>query len=165
MMYHCLAASIEGVKLRTRAWSRIRRCVAIVMMAAAMAFTVETSFITPSETASHEDHDDALDSAIGTHPKAHLVTHTHADGTVHRHAVDDDELADHLRESGSPCWSMAIVVGVLPSLNVCPVQAILIGKIAMPELDPFRGAEPAVPRPPPSTPSISLTTRGNDRAT
>ena len=142
--------------MRSHARSRFRLCVAIVMMAAAMAFTVETSFITPSETASHEDHDDALDSAIGTHPKAHLVTHTHADGTVHRHAVDDDELADHIRESsGSPCWSMAIVVGVLPSRSVCPVEAILIGKIAMAELAPHRGTEPAVPRPPPSIPSIA----------
>ena len=81
--------------------------------------------------------------------------HIHADGTVHRHAVDDDELADHLRESGSPCWSMAIVVGVMPSLSVCPLEAILIGKIAMEELDPYRGTEPDVPGRPPSTPSIA----------
>jgi hypothetical protein len=126
------------------------------MMAAAMAFTVETSFITPSETAAHEDHEDAPDSSSGAHPKTHLVTHIHADGTVHRHAVDDNELADHIRESsGSPCWSMAIVVGVLPTLSVCPLEAILIGKIAMAELDPYRGTEPAVPRPPPSIPSIA----------
>jgi ABC-type nickel/cobalt efflux system permease component RcnA len=143
--------------LHTRARCRIRRCVAIVMMAAAMAFTFETSFITTSETATHEDHDHeaAPDSANGVHPKTHLITHIHADGTVHRHAVDDDELADHLRESGSPCWSMAIVVGVLPSLSLCPVQAILIGKIAMEELAPYRGTEPDVPGRPPSIPSIA----------
>jgi hypothetical protein len=126
------------------------------MMAAAMAFTFETSFITTSATAAHEDHDDALDSANVAHPKTHLVTHIHADGTVHRHALDDDEIDDHVREStGSPCWSMAIVVGVLPSLNVCPVQAVLIGKIAMAEPDSHCGTEPAVPRPPPSIPSIA----------
>jgi hypothetical protein len=50
---------------------------------------------------------------------------------------------------------MAIVVGVLPSLNVCPVEAILIGKIAMEELDPYRGTEPDVPGRPPRTPSIA----------
>ena len=122
--------------MRLRARSRFRRCVAIVMMAAAMAFTFETSFITTSEaaeTATHEDHhhDASPDSANGADPKTHIITHIHADGTVHRHAVDEDELADHLRESGSPCWSMAIVVGVLPSLSVCPVEAILIGKLAI----------------------------------
>jgi hypothetical protein len=125
------------------------------MMAAALAFTFETSFITTSETVTQEDHDDALDSASDAHPKAHLVTHTHADGTVHRHAVDDNAIDDHVRESGSPCWSMAIVVGVLPSLSVCPVEAILIGKIAMKELDPYRGTEPDVPGRPPSIPSIA----------
>jgi ABC-type nickel/cobalt efflux system permease component RcnA len=150
---------MRGVTLRSRAQSWLRRCVAVVMMAAAMAFTFETSFITTAATAADEDHhvehEDAPDSSNGAHPKTHLVTHIHADGTVHRHAVDDDELADHLRESGSPCWSMAIVVGVLPSLSVCPLEAILIGKIAMEELDPYRGTEPDVPGRPPSTPSIA----------
>ena len=146
--------------MRCRARSGFRLCVAIAMMAAAMAFSFETSFIAPAATATDEDHhvqqEDAPDSSNGAHPKAHLVTHTHADGTVHRHAVDDNELADHIRESsGSPCWSMAIVVGVLPTLSVCPLEAILIGKIAMAELDPYRGTEPAVPRPPPSIPSIA----------
>jgi ABC-type nickel/cobalt efflux system permease component RcnA len=129
------------------------------MMAAAMAFTIETSFITTSETATDEDHhvehEDAADPSNDAHPKTHLVTHIHADGTVHRHAVDDDAIDDHVRESGSPCWSMAIVVGVLPSLSLCPVQAILIGKIAIAELDPYRGTEPDVPGRPPRTPSIA----------
>lgn len=143
--------------MRSRARSRFRRCIAIVMMAAAMTFTFETSFITTvaSEEDNHAQHEDAPDSLTGAHSKTHLVSHTHADGTVHRHAVDDDELADHLRESGSPCWSMAIVVGVLPSLSLCPVEAILIGKIAMEELDPYRGTEPDVPGRPPSIPSIA----------
>ena len=140
------------MRLRSRAQSRLRRCVAVVMMAAAMAFAFETSFITTAATASEEDHyvqqEDGPDSSNGAHPKAHLVTHIHADGTVHRHAVDDVELADHIRESsGSPCWSMAIVVGVLPSLSICPVEAILIGKLAIEGLEPYRGTEPAVPRP------------------
>jgi hypothetical protein len=128
------------------------------MMAAAMAFAFETSFITTSETAERDDHDhDAVsESANGAHPKTHLITHIHADGTVHRHAVDDDELAEHLRESGgAPCWSMAIVVGVLPTLSLCPIQAILIGKIAMEALAPYRGTEPDVPGRPPRTPSIA----------
>jgi hypothetical protein len=50
---------------------------------------------------------------------------------------------------------MAIVVGVLPSLSICPVEATLIGKLAIEGLEPYRGTEPAVPRPPPSIPSIA----------
>ena len=145
--------------MRSRARSRFRRCVAIVMMAAAMAFTFETSLIAPAETATEDDHfheESTSDPADGAQLKTHLVTHTHADGTVHRHAVDDDDdLADHLRESGSPYWSMAVVVGVLPSPSVCSVEAILIGKLAVEGPDPYRGTEPDVPGRPPSIPSIA----------
>jgi ABC-type nickel/cobalt efflux system permease component RcnA len=145
--------------VRSCAQSLRRRCVAVVMMAAAMAFTFETSFITTSEAATDEDHHSphsgATDPSQGAHPKSHLVTHIHADGTVHRHAVDDDAIDDHVRESGSPCWSMAIVVGVLPSLNVCAVEAILIGKLGIEGLAPYRGTEPDVPGRPPRTPSIA----------
>jgi hypothetical protein len=127
------------------------------MIAAAMAFAFETSFIPTSETAtgetdhSHQEH--APQHPHGGH-QTHVAMHVHADGTVHRHVVDG-ALDDHIRESGSPCWSLAIVVGVLPSLSVCTVEAILIGKLAIKGLDPYRGTEPDVPGRPPRPPSIA----------
>jgi hypothetical protein len=164
----CLVRGIRGVKLRSRARSRLRRCAAIVMIAAAMALAFETSFIPTSETATgennHSHHDNASHSPHSGHPKTHVVTHVHADGTVHRHAVDG-ALDDHFRESGSPCWSMAIVVGVLPSLSVCTVEAILIGKLAIEGLDPYRSTEPDVPGRPPRPPSIAWPRAAMGRAT
>jgi hypothetical protein len=129
------------------------------MIAAAVAFTFETSFISTSEAAAgeidHPHHKHAPDQPDGAHPKTHVVTHIHADGTVHRHAVDDDELDRHVRRSGSPCWSMAVVVGVLPSLSACAIEETLIGKLAIEGVPPHRGTEPDVPGRPPRTPSIA----------
>jgi hypothetical protein len=129
------------------------------MIAAATAFTFETSFISTSEAAAgeidHAHHERAPHYPDVVHPKTHVVTHVHADGTIHRHAVDDDELDDHVRQSGSPCWSMAVVVGVLPSLSACAIEEILIGKLAIEGVHPHRGTEPDVPGRPPRTPSIA----------
>jgi hypothetical protein len=137
----------------------LRRFAAMLMMAAAVAFTFETSFISTSEAEAgeldHIHHEHAAHHAPGTLAKTHIVTHVHADGTIHRHAVDDDELDDHVRQSGSPCWSMAVVVGVLPNLNACTVEAILIGKLAIEAVVPCLGTEPDVPGRPPRTPSIA----------
>ena len=153
-----LGELIRGVKLHSRARSRLRRCAAIVMIAAAMAFTFETSIIATSEAATgddnHSHHEHASHSPHGGHQKTHVVTHVHADGTVHRHDVDG-ALDDHIRESGSPCWSMAVVFGVLPSPGVCTVEAILIGKLAIEGLVPYRSTEPDVPGRPPRPPSIA----------
>jgi ABC-type nickel/cobalt efflux system permease component RcnA len=145
--------------MRSGARSRLRRCATVVMIAAAMAFAFETSFIPTSEAATgehdHAHHDDAPPASQSDHPKNHIVSHIHADGTVHRHVVDDGAIDDHVRESGSPCWSMAILVGVLPNLGVCAVEAILIGKLAIEGLDLYRGTEPDVPGRPPRPPSIA----------
>jgi hypothetical protein len=150
------------VKLRIGDQSRFHRSVIIVMIAAMLEFALQASDIRPSAN--------AADSMGGSHhgytasgppyrspPKTHIVTHVHADGTVHRHAVEggNGTINDHLRQSGSPCWSMAIVVGVLPSPSMCAVEAILIGKLAMQGLDPYRGTEPDGPRRPPRPPSIA----------
>jgi ABC-type nickel/cobalt efflux system permease component RcnA len=149
---------LGGVTLRSGARPRCRRFAVVVMMAAAMAFIFETSIIATSEAATAEDnhshHDNASHSPHGGHQKTHVVTHVHADGTVHRHDVDG-ALDDHIRESGSPCWSMAVVFGVLPSPGVCTVEAILIGKLAIEGVDPYRGTEPDVPGRPPRPPSIA----------
>lgn len=148
--------------MRIGAQSRFCRSVVIVMIAAMLEFTLQAAEIRPSAN--------AVDSKAGSHhghtadglpyrspAKTHIVTHVHADGTVHRHAVEDGKGAidDHLRESGSPCWSMAIVVGVLPSPGACAVEAILIGKLAIHGLEPYRGTEPDGPRRPPRPPSIA----------
>jgi hypothetical protein len=129
------------------------------MIAAAMAFTFETSFISTSEAAAgeidHAHHEHAPHHPDVGHPKTHAVTHIHADGTIHRHAVADDEHANHVRQSGSPCWSMAVVVGVLPSLSACAIEEILIGKLAIEGVPPHRGTEPDVPGRPPRPPSLA----------
>jgi hypothetical protein len=131
------------------------------MIAAMFEFALQATDIRPSANAAGEHGGSHLGYTPGPpyrgHPKTHIVTHVHADGTVHRHAVDDGNGAidDHLRESGSPCWSMAIVVGVLPSPSVCAVEAILIGKLALQGLEPYRGTEPDGPRRPPRPPSIA----------
>jgi hypothetical protein len=140
--------------------SRFHRSVVIVMIAAMLEFALQATYVQPSANAASENagaHGYATGLPRLGHPKSHIVTHVHADGTVHRHAVGDGKGAidDHLRESGSPCWSMAIVVGVLPSPSVCAVEAILIGKLAIQGLDPYRGTEPDGPRRPPRPPSIA----------
>ena len=96
--------------------SLLRRVATIMMMAAALAFVLQGLFVATSEAAtgnsSHYYVGFALEHAEGDHP-SHLVTHRHADGTVHRHAIDDDAgaLAKHIKQPGS---NMALVVCVVP---------------------------------------------------
>jgi hypothetical protein len=147
--------------LRIGAKSRFHRGVIVVMIAAMLEFALQATYIQRSANAAETKSGAHLGYTTGSLPyRGHptrIVTHVHADGTVHRHAVKDGNgtIDDHLRESGSPCWSMAIVVGVLPSPSVCAVEAILIGKLAMQGLDPYRGTEPDGPRRPPRPPSIA----------
>jgi len=148
--------------LRIGAQSRFYRSVVIVMIAAMLEFALQATEIRPSANAVDGKAGSQQGYTAGGLPnrspqKTRIVTHVHADGTVHRHAVEDGNgsIDDHLRESGSPCWSMAIVVGVLPSPSVCAVEAILIGKLAIHGLEPYRGTEPDGPRRPPRPPSIT----------
>ena len=98
--------------------SLLRRVATIVMMAATLAFALQGIFVATSEAAtgdsSHYYLGFALEHAEGDHP-SHLVTHRHADGTVHRHAIDDDDCAldKHIKQPGS---NMALVVCVAPFL-------------------------------------------------
>ena len=146
--------------MRLGARSLIRWCADIMMMAAALALTIQGTFIAQAATGvnGHYHHGYGQQQAVHQHAKTHVVAHVHADGTVHQHAVDDGKraLKDHSQQPGCPCcWNMAIVIGVLPSLGVCTVEEILIGKLAIEELDPYRGTEPDGPRRPPRPPSIA----------
>jgi hypothetical protein len=82
----------------------------------------------------------------------------HADGTIHRHVVDDDDdaLNNHIQEPGCPCcWNMAIVIGVLPNFVTWTVFATLSGKLALEMSATSRGTGPSGPRRPPRPPSIA----------
>src|SRR5438552_5178225 len=81
-----------------------RRLATIIMMAAAAAFTVQGIFVAASEAATGDSSHYYLGFVFNhTHSVSysHIVTHRHADGTVHQHAIDDDALAKHVKESGS----------------------------------------------------------------
>src|SRR5947209_7699108 len=100
------------------------------MLAATAAFTLQAAFIAPSEPATGEEspyHHGFARNHVNHEASAHHheVAHVHADGTVHRHAVDDDDgaLDEHIQEPGCPCcWNMAIVPGVLPTPPNCTVS-------------------------------------------
>ena len=137
-----------------------RWCADIVMMAAALAFTIQGSFIAQAATGvnGHYHHGYGQQHAVHQHAKSHVVAHVHKDGTVHRHAVDDGNraLKDHSQQPGCPCcWNMAIVVAVLPLLPVSEFDAAPRSRLAIENLDPYRSTEPDGPRRPPRPPSIA----------
>jgi hypothetical protein len=130
------------------------------MIAAMLEFALQATYVQPSANAVDAKASHDSDTAGGLdrgHPKMRVVTHVHADGTVHRHAIGGEKggIDNHLRKSGSPSWSMAIVAGVLPTPSVCAVKAILIGKLAIRGAEPYRDTEPDGPRRPPRPPSIA----------
>src|SRR5262245_55220810 len=149
----------EG-ELRFAAQSFFGRFTAAIMMSAVMAFTFQATFIAPSDGATEETslyhHGFAR-----SHPHQashHEVAHVHADGTAHRHAIDDDDgaLDDHIQEPGCPCcWNMAIVVGVLPAPTACTVSFVSGTRLAIAAPVPYRDTEPNGPRRPPRPPSIA----------
>jgi ABC-type nickel/cobalt efflux system permease component RcnA len=123
----------------------LRRFAVIVMMAAAVAFTLQGLFVATSEAAtgdtSHYQLGFAFSHALGAGAAhSHLITHVHADGTVHRHAVDDDDgaLDEHIKQRG---WNMAIVVGVLPCPSICMVPAIVGSRLAIEKPSPLLVAD------------------------
>ena len=137
-----------------------RRVGTIVMMVAMLAFALQATFIAPSETvtgeaAYHHGYSRHIHQAAA---HSHEVAHVHADGTAHRHVVDDDDgaLDEHIQEPGCPCcWNMAIVVGVLPTTNLCTVFSTLGDTLVFPAPVAHRGTEPNGPRRPPRPPSIA----------
>jgi len=140
----------------------VRRLMAAIMMAATVAFTVQATFIAHSEAAPGESgpyhHGFASQRHHEVDAHHHEVTHVHADGTAHRHAVDDDDgaLDDHIQEPGCPCcWNMAIVTGLLPNPAVSAIPVPASSKLAIEAPGPCREAEPNGLRKPPRPPSIA----------
>ena len=94
----------------------LKRLATIIMMAAAIAFAVQGIFVAASEAATGDTSHYYLGFVFTHHhdeSHSHIVAHRHNDGTVHEHAIDDDEdaLAKHIKEPG---WNMALVICVLP---------------------------------------------------
>jgi len=147
--------------LRFAAPSFCRGFAAAVMMAAVIAFTFQATFIAPSEAATGETslyHHGFARSHFHQQAHHHEVAHVHADGTAHRHAVDDDDgaLDEHIQEPGCPCcWNMAIVVGILPTPVACRVALACGARLTMEAEIPYRDTEPNGPRRPPRPPSIA----------
>ena len=145
----------------------VRRLAVIIMMMAVAAFTLQGTLIAASQAAtggasnyhhgvphSHADKDDAENSESGEH--SHVLTHVHVDGTIHRHAIDDDDVDEHIKEHGCACcWNMAVAVGVLATVNFCSIAVIAGSKLAIEIASPHRGADPDGLRRPPRTPSIA----------
>jgi hypothetical protein len=157
-----------GPRLRGLAHTLLQRLAVIAMMAAAMAFTLQGTFIAAAQNASGENshfHHGYADSHglldghdKSDHAESHVVAHAHTDGTIHQHVVDDDDdaLNDHIQEPGCPCcWNAAIVIGVLPNLMIWTVAATLSGKLAIEMSATYRGTEPIGLRRPPRPPSIA----------
>jgi hypothetical protein len=119
------------------------------MMMAVLAFGLEGTFVTaatlPTPEKSHNHYG---------HNHSHAVTHVHADGTVHRHVVDEENggLARHMKERGSA--TVAPAVAVLPTPSGIALAVVAGSKLAIEPPDPYRGTEPSGPRKPPRPPSI-----------
>jgi len=146
--------------LRLGGRTLFRWCADVMMMAAALAFTIQGTFIAQAATGvnGHYHHGYAQHRSAQHHSKSHVVAHVHADGTVHRHAVDDGNraLKDHSQQPGCPCcWNIAIVVAVLPLLPISEFDAAPRSRVAIENLDPYRSTEPDGPRRPPRPPSIA----------
>jgi hypothetical protein len=110
----------------------LRRLAIIAMMTATLAFALQGVCVAASEAATGDSSHYYLDFAFhhpgGTH--AHAITHRHADGTIHRHAVDDDDgaLADHVKQPG---WNMALVICVVPAVAMPALSEVAGERLAM----------------------------------
>jgi hypothetical protein len=148
------------LRLGARCRTLFRWCADIMMMAAALAFTFQGTFIAQAATGanSHYHHGYNQQHAAHQHAKSHVVAHVHKDGTIHRHAVDDGNraLKDHTQQPGCPCcWNMAVIAAVLPLPPVSKFDVALRSRVAIGNLDPYRSTEPDGPRRPPRPPSIA----------
>ena len=146
--------------MRFAAQSLFGRFAAAAMMAAVIAFTFQATFIAPADGATEGTsryHHGFARSQAHQQTHAHEVAHVHADGTAHRHVIDDeDDLDEHIQEPGCPCcWNMAIVVGVLPAATACTVTLALGARLVIEAPAPYRDTEPNGPRRPPRPSSIA----------
>jgi hypothetical protein len=126
----------------------VSRFAVILMMTAVLAFGLEGTFLTAAATLPTPEK-----SHHHRHNHSHIVTHVHIDGTVHRHAVDDENggLARHMKERGST--TVAPGMAVLPSPNGIAMAMVAGSKLAIEPPDPYRGTEPDGPRKPPRPPA------------
>jgi hypothetical protein len=112
--------------------SFLRRVAIIFMMTATLAFALQGICIAASEAATGDSSHYYLGFAFhhpgGAH--SHLVTHTHADGTIHTHAIDDAKgaLADHIKQPG---WNMALVICVVPAVAIPALSEVAGERLAM----------------------------------
>ena len=129
----------------------------VIMMAAAVAFAAQCVFVAGSEAATGDSSHYYLGFAF-THPHggshSHVVTHRHADGTIHQHAIDDDHdaLAKHVKEPG---WNMALVVCVIPCLSVPGISEVAGRKLTIENPRPVFIADLNGFRRPPRPPGIA----------
>ena len=134
----------------------LRRAAIIVMMTASLAFALQGICVAASEAATGDSSHYYLGFAFhhpgGTH--SHLVTHRHADGTIHTHAIDDAKgaLADHVKKPG---WNMALVICVVPAVAIPALSEVASERLAME--NPRRPWVAAIDglRRPPRPPSIA----------
>jgi ABC-type nickel/cobalt efflux system permease component RcnA len=106
------------------------------MMAAAVAVALQGMFVAASEAATGDTSHYYLGFVLGhLHDQAHshVVSHRHADGIVHQHAIDDDDdaLAKHVKQTG---FNMALAICVLPCPDVPAVSEVAGHKLSMPTL-------------------------------
>jgi ABC-type nickel/cobalt efflux system permease component RcnA len=137
-------------------WPSLRRFAVIVMMTAAVAFSLEgTLLATPQAGPDKNHHHGHTHGHSSDHAKSHVVTHVHVDGIVHRHAVDEENggLARHMKERGSVTVTPG--VAVLPSPGALALALVAGIKLAIEPSDAFLGTEPDGPRKPPRPPSIA----------
>ncbi len=133
------------------------RVATIIMMAAAGAFTIQGIFVAASEAATGDSSHYYL-GFVFSHPHggnhSHVVTHKHADGTIHEHAIDDDDdaLAKHVKEPG---WDMALVICVLPCRDISAISEIASQKLTIEKPDHLRVVDLGGLRRPPRPPCIA----------
>jgi hypothetical protein len=131
-----------------------RRIAFMLMMAGAVAVALQGMFVAASEAATGDTSHYYLGFVLGhlhgqTH--SHVVSHRHADGIVHQHAIDDDDdaLAKHVKQTG---FNMALAICVLPCPDVPAISEMASYKLSMttpPGLPPFDlGRLRRPPRPP-----------------
>ena len=143
--------------MRSASHPFFRHVATIIMMAAATAFALQCIFVAASEAATGDTSHYYLGFVFGHPPggnHSHVVTHRHADGTIHQHAIDDDTdaLAKHVKEPG---WNMALVICVLPCPDVTALSEIAGYKLAIEKAQRLPVADIGGLRRPPRPPSIA----------
>jgi hypothetical protein len=125
-----------------------------MMMTAGLAFALQGVFVAASEAATGDTSHYYLGFVLShPHDHSHLVTHRHVDGTIHQHAIDDDDgLAKHVKEPG---WNMALVTCLLPCLDVSALSEIASYKLAIEKPQRLPVADIGGLRRPPRPPSIA----------